>query len=565
MKRNFIKIPVLTIGLIVSALSLNSCIKEDEVSITEPMRYTKEDVKSYGDLFKLFWTVMDQRYSYFYEQKRKDGMDWDAVYREYYPKFAALKSYRQEGFTSEEKESDAQKAIEYFKAIVEPIIDRHFVVDILFPTGYVKRFRGDANSKKNNVYDFTNKRTYMLNQLVSNSIIAGNFTNVNREITFRFLAGNLKSNPDIYYLTSDNFSFYNLTMEPADQYLIPRSGDTNILTLASIENNAELNAITDISQRNRVRDFTLNILNQWNTFFDSADVRKFNEGLKIFKSSEVVSDNFATAANNASTKSGTLPEYGSSLTYSSVRNATTLPYINWFMERIKSHIENAYNYPTFKSDLPRILYRMKFYQKLFNPLQRGEIKKLIIDLRDNGGGAVVDFKYFIERFVTKNTIYAYQRTKEGTGRFNYTPWVPVEAKKHQYAIPSNIPITILTDKGSMSMSELSTLMLKSQGSQVISIGDYTAGGTAGLSIALDDYNGGINNFDSETTIANLMQFYVPVLATKDINGEVIEGIGIKPDIYVTPPTDAEVTTLKNSPTTFTDRIIIEAVKYLSSK
>jgi len=30
------------------------------------------------------------------------------------------------------------------------------------------------------------------------------------------------------------------------------------------------------------------------------------------------------------------------------------------------------------------------------------------------------------------------------------------------------------------------------------------------------------------------------MATKDINGEVIEGIGMKPDIYVTSPTDAEL-------------------------
>ncbi|WP_407481981.1 S41 family peptidase [Elizabethkingia meningoseptica] len=354
-------------------------------------------------------------------------------------------------------------------------------------------------------------------------------------------------------------------MQPADQYLVPRPDDTNILTQMVIERNSELNAITDIIQRNRVRDFTINILNQWNNFFTSADVRNFNEGVKVFNSSEVVSDAFATAANNVSTKSGTLPNYASSSTYSSVLNATTQPYLNWFMERIKAHVENAYSYPKFKSDMPGILYRMKFYQKLFNPLQRGEIKKLIIDLRDNGGGAVVDFKYFIERFITKNAVYAYQRTKEGTGRFNYTPWIPVEAKKHQYAMPINIPITILTDKGSVSMSELTTLMLKSQGSQVISIGDYTAGGTAGLTTDLDEYNGGINNISNETKVAGLMIFYVPVMATKDMNGEVIEGVGIKPDISVTPPTDAEVTTLKNSPTTFVDRIMQEAIKYLSSK
>ncbi|OPB92514.1 S41 family peptidase [Elizabethkingia occulta] len=567
MKRNFIKIPILAIGLTISALSLNSCVKEDEVSITEPTRYTEDDVKSYGDLFKLFWTVMDERYNYFYEQKRKDGMDWDAIYKEYYPKFAALKSYKQEGFTSQEKESDAKKAEEYFAAIIEPIIDRHFVIGIQFPTGgNLKVFRGDSKSKKNNIYDFTSKRTYMINQLTSDSSIAGNFTDALGNVTFRFLAGNLKSNPDIYYLTSDGFSFYNLIMQPADQYLVPGSDNTNILTLAAIESNAELNAIKDVSQRNKVRDFTLNILNQWNSFFTSADVRNFNEGVKVFNSTEIVSDAFITAANSVSIKSATLPNYASSSTYSSVRNTATQAYITWFMGRIKAHTENAYNYPKFKSDIPGILYRMKFYQKLFNPLQRGEIKKLIIDLRDNGGGAVVDFKYFVERFVTKNAIYAYQRTKEGTGRFNYTPWIPVEAKRHQYAMSSNIPITILTDKGSVSMSELSTLMLKSQGSQVISIGDYTAGGTAGLTTDLDQFNGGINNLSGGfTSVAGLMRFYVPVMATKDMNGQVIEGIGIKPDIYVTPPTDAELTTMKNSPSTFVDRVMQEAVKYLSSK
>ena len=410
MKKNF-KTPILTLWFIVSILSFNSCVKEDEISITEPMRYTQEDVKSYADLFKLFWTVMDERYNYFYEQKRKDGMDWDAIYKEYYPKFVALKSYRQEGFTSQEKESDAKKAEEYFAAIIEPIIDRHFIIGIQLPTGgNLKVFSGDSKAKKNNTYDFTSKRTYMINQLTSNSTIAGNFTNNKGEIAFRFLAGNLKANPDIYYLTSDGFSFYNLIMEPADQYLVPGPDDTNILTQMVIERNSELNAITDITQRNRVRDFTINILNQWNNFFTSADVRTLNEGVKVFNRSEVVSDAFVTAANNVSTKSGTLPNYASSSTYSSVRNTTTQPYLNWFMERIKAHVENAYSYPKFKSDMPGILYRMKFYQKLFNPLQRGEIKKLIIDLRDNGGGAVVDFKYFIERFVTKNAVYAYQRT-----------------------------------------------------------------------------------------------------------------------------------------------------------
>lgn len=58
---------------------------------------------------------------------------------------------------------------------------------------------------------------------------------------------------------------------------------------------------------------------------------------------------------------------------------------------------------------------------------------------------------------------------------------------------------------------------------------------------------------------------MPVMATKDMNGNVVEGIGVKPDIFVTPPTDAEVAAMRSSPTTFVDRVMNEAVKYLSGK
>lgn len=111
MKRKFIKIPVLALGLILSVTALNSCMKDDDVAITEPTRYTSSDVKSYGDLFKVFWTVMDQRYNYFYEQKRKDGMDWNAIYREYYPKFLALKTFGKSTDNDKDINDDRLKAI----------------------------------------------------------------------------------------------------------------------------------------------------------------------------------------------------------------------------------------------------------------------------------------------------------------------------------------------------------------------------------------------------------------------------------------------------------------------
>ncbi|MDV3601186.1 peptidase S41, partial [Elizabethkingia anophelis] len=112
---------------------------------------------------------------------------------------------------------------------------------------------------------------------------------------------------------------------------------------------------------------------------------------------------------------------------------------------------------------------------------------------------------------------------------------------------------------SASMSEMSTMMIKSQGSQVISVGDYSAGATAGLG-SPDDFNGGTRD-----QIAGYLTFYMPLMAAKDASGQVIEGVGVKPDIFVEPPTDAEVAAMQSSPNTFVDRVLNEAVKYLSGK
>ncbi|MDR2228176.1 MAG: S41 family peptidase [Flavobacteriaceae bacterium] len=565
MKRNFKQYIVLSLGFFMTVGAFNSCVKDDEISITEPTRYTRDDVKSYADLFKVFWNIMDQRYNYFYEQKRKDGMDWNTVYREYYPKFAALKTWEmKEDMRDNDILADRKKAIEYFTNIIDPIIDRHFGMIVSMPESKLSGLKGEVFSggmktKGNNVYNFNNKMNYMTSKIENpTSLRSGRFT---------YFMGNLKTNPDIYYISYNQFALYdNLQIHDHDRYLTPNAVDNYILTLAEIDKNSDLNAIKDINARNKARNFTVNILNQWNTFFNSADVKSFNNDAIVFRDTEVVSDNFIFLAKKLQSDAQGLAAYGNKSIYASVLNNDSDKYITWFMERMKDHVEKGYALTSFQEDAKSIVARGPFYQKFLNPLRKGDIKKLIIDVRDNGGGAVLDFRMFVERFVTKNTVWSYQRTKEGNGQFNYTPWVPMQTKPHKFGLPKNIPIVILTDKGSASMSEMSTMMLKSQGNHVISIGDYSAGATAGLTTDQDAFNGGLINTNFfDPSIAGVFRFYMPVMATKDINGNIVEGIGVKPDIFVTPPTDTEVAAMSSSPTTFVDRVINEAVKYLSGK
>ncbi|WP_223609375.1 S41 family peptidase [Chryseobacterium sp. OSA05B] len=549
---------LITLGLLLSMASgtLNSCLEESE-SITEATRYTSNDVKSYADLFKVFWKVMDQRYNYFYEQKRNDDMDWNTIYKTYYPKFEALKSYNQNsGASDADYQADAEKARQYFTEIVDPIIDRHFNVKIKMPysnsgINITYTFYGGMKTKGPNTYPFDNKYAYMKERLEDGALLSNNF----------LLAGSLKANPGVYY-----FSFKNFTLSSSqkinlsDKYLSPDPGNNLVLTPAMIENSSELNAITNITVRNQVKNFTLNILNQWNTFPNSNDIKAFNEQIKTFKTTEILSDPFLTLTQQALTQSNNLVKYSAAATYSSVSTNETLPYIQWFIQKMDEHVKYGYNLNQFQTAATAILAKAPFYKKFLNPLRRGNIKKIIIDLRSNGGGAVIDARFFSDRFITKNAIAYYQRTKEGNGQFNYTPWVPVQTTPHLFGIPKNIPTVILTDKASASMSEITTLMLKSQGNHIISMGDYSAGATAGLG-GSDDFNGG----SRDLVAGGILEFYIPLMAAKDASGAVIEGIGVKPDIYVTPPTDAELQQMKNSPATFIDRVIEEALKYLSTQ
>ncbi|GGE94924.1 Peptidase family S41 [Chishuiella changwenlii] len=558
MKKAIKRFLFLGLSILSSILVFNSCVNNDDLSITEPTRYTIQDIKSYSDLFDVFWTTMDQRYNYFHEQKRRDGMNWNSIYSEYSPKFKALKTFGRA--TDDEKEiyEDYLKAKQYFQEIIDPIIDKHFYVNIYLEKNnknsydYTKYSGGMLSQEsENNTYPFISKYGYMKDRVLPGSFISEDFA----------IGGYLNSNSDIYYFAFSDFQLANkFQIQLKDKYLTPDNGGGLYLTVDKIDNSKELNSIQDVATRKKVRDFTVNLLNEWNKFPKSEEVATFNNEITKFKATEIVSDQFVNAATKALDSSYNLVDYQSGSVYTSVLTYETLEYIVWFRNNMYNHVMVGHALGLFQMDIYNALNKVPFYKQFLNPLHSGEIKKLILDLRSNDGGLVLDARFFSDRFITKNEIFGYQRTKEGNGQFNYTPWIEMRTNPHQFNIPSSIPIAILTDKESMSMSEITTLMLKSQGNHVMSIGDYSIGATAGLGIS-DDFNGGL----MDGVASSRLNFYMPLMAFKDAKGEVIEGIGVRPDIYVTPPTNEELTAMQTSPTTFVDRVLNEAIKYLSSK
>lgn len=99
-----------------TGMSLTSCVSDNDANEKSIYDYSDTDVKSYGDLFQVFWSVMNQRYCTLNEQSAVSSQTWDQVYKEYKPKFDALKTFQHtSAFTQQEIQEDNAKAKQYFQ------------------------------------------------------------------------------------------------------------------------------------------------------------------------------------------------------------------------------------------------------------------------------------------------------------------------------------------------------------------------------------------------------------------------------------------------------------------
>ena len=534
----------------------SSCVEDVTESTKEPTRYTANDIKSYSDLFDVFWNTMNQKYNYFYEQS---SFNWETVYNEYAPKFKKLKTFnRDKQYSKAEISEDCNKAIEYITEIIDPIIDRHFYVKISLPVShsFIRNvyFHGGMKSKeKIYTYPFELKYEYMRSKIQSETGVFGQANDM--------LGGFLSDNPDIYYFSFKSFTISNhYILSFGSEYLVIDDKSPYYLTEKEIRDTVEANKIKDPAVKSALIEKSIEYMNKFNSFMRSEIAQDAIKKIADFNQSENPDNSFIEALSKAKENA---PDINIELSQlSGLKEFRLNPnYTTWFKQRSTEHLQLACEYTVFLSNIDNVInnqYKIDFYRNFLVPLKVGKIKKIILDLRGNGGGMVLDARTFTDRFITKDAIFGYQRFKEDNNPFSYTPWTPCMTKTTGIGIKKEIPIVILLDNNSASMSEISTLMLKSQGKHVTVVGGYSAGATAGLGDS-DQFNGGIRG-----KVSDYLEFYMPLLAMQDATHTVIEGIGIKPDLLVDPLTEDEVREMALSPFTHIDRTLKQAIEVLSN-
>jgi hypothetical protein len=138
--------------------------------------------------------------------------------------------------------------------------------------------------------------------------------------------------------------------------------------------------------------------------------------------------------------------------------------LNTFMAK------EAYN-ASYASRPPRPVIK-----NFFDNIHKSNCDAVIIDLRNNHGGNLEDVDFIAGQFTSTPGLFGYARYKNGVGRLDYTPPIPLNITPQAGATDFNKPIVILADHYSAALCETMILAFKGlPGAQVTVIGEHTYG------------------------------------------------------------------------------------------
>jgi hypothetical protein len=176
------------------------------------------------------------------------------------------------------------------------------------------------------------------------------------------------------------------------------------------------------------------------------------------------------------------------------------------------------------------------WQAWFDKVQElrasGQLKAVIIDVRGNSGGMLNDFQYVLGSMLPSGGFeVAFSRFKRGVGRYDYSSLSPFKVPTLETAHETiTEPIVVLTNCGSVSMAEITSLGCQSLPNGTL-IGKRTHGGLCSLitnpGVYYQNYSGIIGEMNKTP-----IYLYIPHMTTISKEGKLFEGVGLTPDIEV---------------------------------
>lgn len=509
---------IFALGAGLMMLTAWSCREESDVLMT----YDHDDAlvfntakNSFADKFQLMWDGMNQYYT-LWDYEAENGLDWDAIYDEYYPQFAAL-DQRGENETVTDDE-----LMTLMGKVLGQLHDGHFHFDMMNHKTGSKVMCFPLKDKNAKRADFTQTASFRPNLTY--------FADpANNEIET-----DANGNP-IYMEYSTNMfdvlgPFFN-TPGIGYQWI-----EAKIQELEALTNPTEMQAFQLLQLKELYPALTqfkanpnnISLYNSLQSKYSFLNVPGFNyfepgfaqEGIRFI---------YALLKGN--------------IAYFHVSGFSMSYYLN---EEYSNALFNMSN-PDTKNHVEKM---KQVWQAWYDAVQQlhkaGTLKGVIIDVRNNQGGLVDDYQYCVGALLPEGGLQiGYHRAKRGYGRYDYSMMMPavVKTMSGSHEVIDDIPVVLLANCFTVSMGEMSTLGVKIMPNGTV-VGKRTWGGLcplAGNSYNSFNYSGHIG-VDGVTPVYG----YVPILALFSLDKKVLEGHGIEPDIEVeyNPASSADVQLLQ---------------------
>ena len=491
-------------------LTVTSCRQESDALYSygqnDYLRFREADT-CYAGEFKLFWNAMNQNYP-LWDYERQFGLDWDAAYDEFLPRFEALDERREndEEITDQEYQS-------LLEDLVRPLHESHMAV----------QFKNHSTGN------------YI-------TVSPSHLRIVDREdfnVSYDF-------SPYLYYFMDygrlSHYKSASTKVETVVRWFLDRYDTTygwgyvldRIATLTAkqaagtieADEVIELKALKDVDAACEAYDGNY------------TDDEKFSWMSQLYQYYTN-----AVAGTSAQPVPGLFdmdPHYkNAGLTIRSAVLDDGVAYLYFSQFALFPYLVKEYGY--FDSASQTVLAQNQeivdvwynWFEQIQEMKKSGTLKGVIIDVRSNGGGFVYDFRFVLGALLPQDSKLqtGYLREKSGVGRYDYGPLLPDE--RPVLSVPHETitePIVVLTNCMTASMSEETAMGAKALSNARV-VGKRSYGATGALSDDPKYYSivyAGCIGKEGITPV----YIYLPRCATFSMDNKCYEGVGVEPDIEV---------------------------------
>ena len=450
--------------------------------------------KSFAGKFKVLWKALDQNYG-IWDYERSQGVDWDAVYDEYLPKYEALD--KRDDVTDDE----LQKLLE---ATLAPLHDGHFGAQmenhqtggsvLVVPSNTRDKERDDYEAMLNTTHDL---RAYL---------------------------------PAAYGGTGNQILEYK---EASTQTVGILKAAYTTPGIGRLWAKAHVNdpALEDYQQQ-ALQDFIDDFDNLFTQLLNGLDlttgIQMYDQLVAAYKYLHIP----------GLIPSNTFGNYALTAKYACFKDNIAYFYLSDFYLTPYMNDENFHKkFGQVDAVTQQLgLTVRQAWQAWFDKVQQlhasGQLKGVIIDLRNNGGGMLTDYQYVLGSMLPSGDFeVAFSRFKRGVGRYDYSPLSPFKVPTLETTHETiTEPIVILTNSGSVSMAEMTSLGCQSLPNGTL-IGKRTHGGLCSLIPDPGVYYQNYSGIIGERGVTPVW-LYIPQMTTVSKEGQILEGVGLTPDIEV---------------------------------